>query len=307
MSQKFEQLLDYLVNEEMDKANELFHEIVVEKSREIYENLISEEHDEEDDEMDEGRVEDDEEMDEAVDDEEMDEAADEELEDSYMMDGDSDDGMDGMDDKVGGDATDDMLKDIDVDHEEGGEDEAMMDIKNAIAELEAAFAELEAAQGGEVAGDEFGDKFGDEDDKDADEMMGMVREYREPVAKPSGEVAGANTGDKMGSAGATKSPVSSAKGKPTSGATAQNIAGKSDTANEDGTKPHGKVGGLVKQGGKFVGNNTLNVDNAQTGVKKLSKVSKPADAEGHAAGAGTGDNSVKGATNTKSVVDHKLD
>jgi hypothetical protein len=43
MSTKFEQLLDFLVNEEMDKANELFHEIVVEKSREIYENLIAEE------------------------------------------------------------------------------------------------------------------------------------------------------------------------------------------------------------------------------------------------------------------------
>ena len=43
MSNKFEKLLDYLVNEEMDKANELFHEIVVEKSRTIYENLIAEE------------------------------------------------------------------------------------------------------------------------------------------------------------------------------------------------------------------------------------------------------------------------
>ena len=43
MSTKFEQLLDLIVNEEMDKANELFHSIVVEKSRDIYENLIAEE------------------------------------------------------------------------------------------------------------------------------------------------------------------------------------------------------------------------------------------------------------------------
>ena len=42
MQNKFEQLLDYLVNEETDKANELFHQIVVEKSREIYESLIDE-------------------------------------------------------------------------------------------------------------------------------------------------------------------------------------------------------------------------------------------------------------------------
>ena len=47
MSTKFTQLLDLIVNEEMDKADELFHEIVVEKSREIYENLIAEEEQEE--------------------------------------------------------------------------------------------------------------------------------------------------------------------------------------------------------------------------------------------------------------------
>ncbi len=307
MSTKFEQLLDYLVNEEMDKANELFHEIVVEKSREIYENLIAEEEDEE--EMDEAKAEDeqDESVEEAAEDEEeMDEGADEELEDSYMMDADDD----SADDMMGGDAADDSLDDIEMNGD--SEDEAIMDIKNAIAELEAAFADLQAAQDGsngdemdDEFGDEMDDEFGDEED-DANEMMGMVREYRETVAKPSGDVAGANTGDKMTAASATKSPISSGKGKPTTGATAGNIVAKSDTANEDGTSPKGKVGGLVKQGGKFVGNNTLNVDNAQTGIKKLAKVSKPADAEGHAAGAGTGDNSVKGATNTKSVVDHKI-
>ena len=47
MSTKFEELLDLLINEEHEKANELFHEIVVEKSRSIYENLIAEEEDEE--------------------------------------------------------------------------------------------------------------------------------------------------------------------------------------------------------------------------------------------------------------------
>lgn len=313
MSQKFEQLLDYLVNEEMDKANELFHEIVVEKSREIYENLIAEEAEEEEmdeakaedeEEMDEAKEEDEEELDEASDEEEeMDESADEELEDSYMMDG--DDAEHDDEGPVGGDATDDMLGDVE-DEEGGSKDEAMMDIKNAIAELEAAFAELEAGHGGGDEMDmdaEFGDE---EDDEESNEMMGMVREYRETVAKPSGDVAGANTGDKMSAASATKSPISSGSGKPTTGATAHNIVAKGATHNEDGTSPKGKVGGLVKQGGKFVGNNTLNVDNAQTGVKKLAKVSKPADAEGHAAGAGTGDNSVKGATNTKSVVDHKI-
>ena len=39
MTNKFEQLLELLINEEQDKAEALFHEIVVEKSRDIYENL----------------------------------------------------------------------------------------------------------------------------------------------------------------------------------------------------------------------------------------------------------------------------
>ena len=41
MSDKWKQLVDLIVNEEEQKASELFHEIVIENSREIYENLIS--------------------------------------------------------------------------------------------------------------------------------------------------------------------------------------------------------------------------------------------------------------------------
>ena len=37
---KFEEMLERLVNEDKDGAEELFHEIVVEKSREIYQNII---------------------------------------------------------------------------------------------------------------------------------------------------------------------------------------------------------------------------------------------------------------------------
>jgi hypothetical protein len=56
-NKKYEQLIDLIINEQEDKARELFHEIVVEKSREIYESIMDEEvmaeaHGEED--MDEG-------------------------------------------------------------------------------------------------------------------------------------------------------------------------------------------------------------------------------------------------------------
>ena len=39
---KYEQLIEYIINEQEDKARELFHQIVVEKSRDIYESLIDE-------------------------------------------------------------------------------------------------------------------------------------------------------------------------------------------------------------------------------------------------------------------------
>ena len=43
MNNKYEQLVEFIINDETDKARELFHQIVVEKSRDIYENLVSEE------------------------------------------------------------------------------------------------------------------------------------------------------------------------------------------------------------------------------------------------------------------------
>ena len=62
---KFEQMLELLVNEDKESAEKLFHEIVVEKSRDIYEGLL----------------EDDKDVDEAND-EEVDEASDEEVEEA---------------------------------------------------------------------------------------------------------------------------------------------------------------------------------------------------------------------------------
>ena len=72
---KFEQMLEKLVNEDKAGAEELFHEIVVEKSRDIYEGLLEAELD--DDEVDEAT---DEEVDES--DDELDETDDEEVDES---------------------------------------------------------------------------------------------------------------------------------------------------------------------------------------------------------------------------------
>ena len=47
-NKKFEQLIDLVINENEEQARALFHDIVVEKSREIYESLMDEEYRSED-------------------------------------------------------------------------------------------------------------------------------------------------------------------------------------------------------------------------------------------------------------------
>jgi len=309
MSTKFEQLLDLLVNEEMDKANELFHEIVVEKSRDIYENLIAEEEQEES--VDEAEDEDAEEsVDEAE--EDADESVDEnvDLEDSYSMEADDE----GEDPEAGGmEKTGDFGGDVgatepEMGGEEGSEASAIFDIKNAIAELEAAFADLEQAKGGMgPSGDDMDKDMGDTpafggDDKPEDEMMGMregrrmTREYTEKVGndweknsqKTQGQYAGANTGEGMPAPVEGKSPVSSGKGKPVTGAGAGGI-NQSATGEGamDGTSPNGKVGGFVKNAQDMKTGNG-NVPGGKMGVKNLSKVTQNSKTAGPV-GSGTGD------------------
>jgi hypothetical protein len=113
MSNRFEKLIEYVINDEDDKARELFHDIVVEKSRQIYEEMMDQE------EMSEAKEEDDEEVTEAreEDDEEVTEG----------MDGDDDMGrMDQYDESMGGDASDDLIDDVEME-EEGMSMEAMGD------------------------------------------------------------------------------------------------------------------------------------------------------------------------------------
>ena len=298
MSTKFEQLLDLIVNEEMDKANELFHDIVVEKSREIYENLIAEEA-EDDPEMEES-VDDDTDMEEGMDDTDTDESVD--LEDSYMMDGDDEE-----DPEIGGDATDDLGSDTGA----GEDEQVIFDIKDAIEQLEQALANLE---GGDMGGDDSAD-FGDDemgaDDEEEPSMMGfqegrrMTREYVEKVGndweknsqKAQGVYAGAGTGDKDGSPVEGRSPIASGKNKPGpagvgAGNIAQNAAeGQSNT----GTSP-GKVNnGITKTAGeKSDAGKNVNVPGGKMGVKNLSKVAGGHGAEKKGSGpgpvgSGTGD------------------
>ena len=163
---RFEQLIEYVINDEEQKARELFHEIVVEKSRQIYENLMTEEAKEEE-ELDEAKHE--EELDEAAE-EELDEAADEEVEEAAM----------------GGDAADDLIDEVEMDEESDinmeADDEAEVDvdvesssepatkddIMNLEDKLDELMAEFEQLMGSDAA-DDMDDDMGDGDDMAADE------------------------------------------------------------------------------------------------------------------------------------------
>jgi hypothetical protein len=316
MSAKFEQLLDLLVNENLEQANELFHEIVVEKSREIYENLIAEEEADEDmeesmdDEMEESADEADESVDEGKD-EEAEESMD--LEDSYNMEA-GDDTGDSTDDFGGAISADgdnfDAPSDDDMGGEEGSEQSAIFDIKNAIAELEAAFAELEAAQGGEGDADAFGgekemgadSKVGDDESMGFMEGRRLTREYVEKVGndweknsmKTQGQYVGSGSGDKDGSPVEGRSPIGSGKGKPTTGATASNLNQSHTGVGEmTGTSPNAKVGGFLKNP-QAMNTGNQNVPGGKVSVKGLSKVANGHGAEKKGSGpgpvgSGTGD------------------
>jgi len=214
MTNKFEQLIELFIAEDEQGAKDLFHEIVVEKSRDIYESLTDEDQVEETAEVDEDAVEEAEEIEES----DFDEA------------------------ELGGDAADDMIDDIEADEEglsmeddEGDEEieDRVVDLEDALDELK---AEFEALMGGDDAadddamdmepemdmdmGDEEGEEEEGEEEEEADESF--VREYTEKAPAPvtseegdgsTGPVAGKNdmggkAVDMTGEEGAVATPKS---------------------------------------------------------------------------------------------------
>lgn len=310
MSKKFEKLLDLVVNEEMDKANELFHEIVVEMSREIYEKMIAEESEE------------DESVEEASDDmeeESVEEGSYDEMEEETTMEIGGDASDDFIDDTEDHDAMDDEEDDMDDEEDdmggeeidgEGDAEERISDLEDALEELK---AEFEALMAGEENEPEHSDMFGDEEDDMSNDMSDdmsdeedeadegyrmesrrMTREYREKVSDGHGAEKKGKAEEGDGKSG----PVSSAKGRPTSDANAKNIAQSGKGVGEmTGERPNAKSGGLAgTPKGEFtkVKGTLQNVNGAETGVKKLSKVGAGHGAEK----SGSGETSV----NKKPVV-----
>ena len=281
---KYEQLIEHIINDDEAKAHELFHQIVVEKSREIYESLMDEEYTEED--IHAGNP-----VEDMVDEISADETngiGEGDDEDELDMDLGDDDGEEGLDDMMPGD-------------EMGGEEDLEQKVMDLESELEALKAEFEQLMGDEGGDDDMDDMEMDmddeempmaeaqhddeeddeemteskeEDDEEDDEEMtesvqrkampktavDLMREYVEKISAPSNTeftpVGTGAGGDKP--AGNTKNPLA---GKNDMGGTSQNIAkGGSENA-PDGQRPSGKVDGhLVK--------NPQEIDVAKRNVNK---------------------------------------
>jgi hypothetical protein len=160
---RFEQLIEYVINDEEAKARELFHDIVVEKSRQIYENIMAEEADEEleeaaDEDIEEGMMGGDA-ADDLIDDVEMEEESDMNME----ADGDDEEEFSMSADDDGEEA------EFSIDAEEGGDEPATKDdIMNLEDKLDQLMAEFEDLMGGDDMGD--GDGFGPDEGGDAIEM-----------------------------------------------------------------------------------------------------------------------------------------
>ena len=149
---QFEAMLEALINEDQETAKELFHNIVVAKSREIYEELLESD---------------------------FPPAKDEEETDSE-----DDDSSDDSEGDIGGDATDDFENDVESDSEgdsdeedseepEGDVEDRVQDLEDALEDLKAEFEQMLAGEEHEeetgIAGDHDGHLDAIENDMDSNE------------------------------------------------------------------------------------------------------------------------------------------
>ena len=142
---QFEQLIEYVINDEDAKAKELFHQIVVSKSRQIYENLMAEDNamgdepTEVDTDMSEG---DDMMMGGSATGKFIDEV---EMEEEGMHEGEEDEDDIEFDNKAeddGKDLTKDMEKDHDEEMDDAEQTDRILDLEDKLDELMAQFEEM---------------------------------------------------------------------------------------------------------------------------------------------------------------------
>ncbi len=205
---KYEQLIEHIINENEQAARELFHSIVVEKSREIYESLMDEDQVEENiDQYDQ--------QGDLASDVQSDETDGLGEDDNEMGDIELDSGDD-MGDDLGGDdmGGDDMGDDLGGD-DIGGDGDVegkFQDIKSAIDELQAEFDKLMGTDepaddmgGDDMGGEEVSGEFGGEEEVGAEPADDMFAEGENPFAKGSGSGKSGSGKSGSGKSGSGKS------------------------------------------------------------------------------------------------------
>ena len=232
MTSKFEQLIEYVINDEEAKAKELFHDIVVEKSREIYENLMDEEVEELDEESDAERddhaekagkkvakdIEYDEMHEDMGGDASDDLIDDVEAEEQGMMEEDDEESDVEFDDAAEQDG-EDLTHDMEKDHDDGADiEDRVVDLEDKLDELMAEFESLMGDNGDSVSDMDGGDALEMDDTDTADfgdmdeNMMGMMENVTlDKVPAPKHGDDGANNKSVVafnsGAKGMAASPV----------------------------------------------------------------------------------------------------
>lgn len=296
---QFEAMLEALINDDQAQAKEIFHNIVVGKSREIYEELLAEDFS-----QDAGnpyKKEDQEDVQ-----EEDDEMA--PMEDSEDDADDSEDDADDSEDDA--DDSEDDGEENPFGDEEGGEEgdedleDRVMDLEDALEDLKAEFEQLLAGEEGEEHMGDMGDDLGgdmggmgDADmgaDTEVDELAGLM-EYVDKVAAPKHGDNGTNTNSLINNM------------KNDMGGTVKNIAQNYVEVHGDaGVKAGGTQGGLASpKAGKFADKN-VNVPGAKNATTlkpvKGGGIDRQAGFTNPGQQVGATDSSGKGESNTQSVL-----
>jgi hypothetical protein len=148
---KYEKLIEHIINDEEGKARALFHEIVVEKSRDIYESLMDEEQ-----------------FGEQMGGNQVDGMMDEITQDEHGLPEDEEMDMDAGDEPIDGDMGMDDEMGMDDMGDEGSIEDKVMDLEADLEALKAEFAQLMGDEHGEEHGEPDADNMGGPSDHDAD-------------------------------------------------------------------------------------------------------------------------------------------
>ena len=219
-NKKYETLINLIINEDDSQARELFHDIVVEKSREIYESIMEEEM--MDDEGMGGQVGD------LLDEINAEESGVTEEDESDIE----------FDDEAEEDG-EDLTHDMEMDNDDGEDSEEVEDAVIRIEDkLDQLMAEFEEIMGGGAAGDDLGDEVDFEAGAEEEVMEAVQLQKVSVTHGDNGAQTKSPVAANAGKAGMDSKPVNfgSADEKGRTAPTAKDVEGASKFKNAPGHK-----------------------------------------------------------------------